>query len=209
MHVSPEPQDKRIPRRWAPRQAGFGPMTAAHEPLSFEALIMAVADRRDKKAFTTLFGHFAPRVKTYLQRGGIAGAIAEDMMQDVLLTVWNKAEQFDPGRASAQAWIFGIARNLKIDLLRRSRLLVQDAAISEEAPVPLADAIVEAEQASRSIRRAIDELPEDQVAVLRLAFFEDLSHGEIEKALGVPLGTVKSRLRLALAKLRRALGNDA
>ncbi len=184
-------------------------MTAGVEPLSFEALIVAVAERRDKQAFTTLFGHFAPRVKTYLQRGGLSGAIAEDMMQDVLLTVWNKAEQFDPGRASAQAWIFGIARNLKIDMLRRSRLVLQDGAATEEAPVPLADAIVEAEETSRSIRRAIEDLPEDQLAVLRLAFFEDMSHGEIEQAIGVPLGTVKSRLRLALTKLRRALGDLA
>lgn len=185
-------------------------MSADLEPLSFEALIVAVAERRDRKAFADLFGHFAPRIKTYLQRGGLAGAIAEDMMQDVLLTVWNKAEQFDPGRASAQAWIFGIARNLKIDVLRRSRLAAQEATIFEDVSTePLADAVVQAGEASRSIRRAMEELPEDQVAVLRLAFFEDLSHGEIEQVLGVPLGTVKSRLRLALGKLRRALGDHA
>lgn len=193
-----------------PLREGPALMSAALEPLSFEALIVAVAERRDRKAFADLFGHFAPRIKTYLQRGGLAGAIAEDMMQDVLLTVWNKAEQFDPGRASAQAWIFGIARNLKIDVLRRSRLAAQEATVFEDvATEPLADAIVQAGEESRSIRRAMEELPEDQVAVLRLAFFEDLSHGEIEQVLGVPLGTVKSRLRLALGKLRRALGDHA
>ena len=194
-----------------PDKAGFALMTADLEPsLSFEALLAAVAERRDRTAFTALFGHFAPRVKTYLQRGGLAGALAEDMMQDVLLTVWNKAEQFDPRRASAQAWIFGIARNLKIDVLRRSRVMVQETDVPEEVSAePPADAIVAVGEASRSIRKAMEDLPSDQVEVLRLAFFEDLSHSEIEQALGVPLGTVKSRLRLALGKLRRTLGDHA
>jgi RNA polymerase sigma-70 factor (ECF subfamily) len=172
---------------------------------SLEKLIVAIADHRDREAFTALFSHFAPRIKAYLQRGGMAAAVAEEMMQDVLLTVWNKAGQFDPVRANAQAWIFGIARNLKIDALRRARLPLPDLDPSEEVVVPLADALVAAEQSARSIRRAIDTLPAEQVAILRMAFYEDLSHGEIERTLGVPLGTVKSRLRLAMTKLRRAL----
>lgn len=208
MNVSLKP-DRHLPRRWAPIEGAPPEVTAHLDPMSFEALISAVAGERDREAFTALFGHFAPRVKAFLQRGGIAAAVAEDMMQDVLLTVWNKAEQFDPARASAQAWIFGIARNLKIDMLRRSRLALPEMNPVDEVQPPLADAIVEAEEASRSIRRAIEDLPEDQVAVLRLAFFEDLTHGEIEKTLGVPLGTVKSRLRLALGKLRRSLGEQA
>ncbi len=184
-------------------------MTADLEQPSLEALIVAIAERRDREAFTQLFGHFAPRVKSYLLRGGMSAAVAEDMMQDVLLTVWHKAVQFDPARASAPAWIFGIARNLKIDALRRSRLAILEPDISEEVQVPLADAIVAAEESSRAIRRAIETLPPDQITILQLAFFEDLTHGEIEKVLNVPLGTVKSRLRLAMAKLRRVLKEEA
>jgi RNA polymerase sigma-70 factor (ECF subfamily) len=209
MHVSIDLQERRIPSRWTPEAAMQAPMTADLEQPSLEALIVAIAERRDREAFTQLFGHFAPRVKSYLLRGGMSAAVAEDMMQDVLLTVWHKAVQFDPARASAPAWIFGIARNLKIDALRRSRLAILEPDISEEVQVPLADAIVAAEESSRAIRRAIETLPPDQITILQLAFFEDLTHGEIEKVLNVPLGTVKSRLRLAMAKLRRVLKEEA
>ncbi len=183
-------------------------MTADPMPTSFEELIVAIAERRDREAFTELFQHFAPRVKAYLQRGGLAAALAEEMMQDVLLTVWNKAEQFNPARAAAQAWIFGIARNHKIDVMRRSRLPLPDCDPSEETLMPQADALIAAEESARALRRAIETLPAEQVTILRLAFFEDLSHGEIERRLGVPLGTIKSRLRLAMTKLRRVLGDE-
>jgi RNA polymerase sigma-70 factor (ECF subfamily) len=208
MHVSLDLLQRHNTTRWTPKAATQARMSADQGPAQFEALIVAVADQRDRQAFTTLFAHFAPRVKAYLTRGGMSSALAEDLMQDVLLTVWNKAALFDPRRASAQAWIFGIARNLKIDTLRRGGLAIPGPDPSEEIQVPLADTLVAAEQTSRSIRRAIDALPAEQVEILRLAFFEDLTHGEIETALGVPLGTVKSRLRLAMAKLRRALKED-
>ena len=208
MHVWTDLQQRRTPPRWTPKAAPQAPMSADPAPAPFEALIVAVAERRDRQAFTTLFGHFAPRVKAYLTRGGMSSALAEDLMQDVLLTVWHKAAQFDPARASAQAWIFGVARNLKIDTLRRGGLPIPGPDPSEEVQAPLSDALAAARQTSRSIRHAIDTLPAEQGAILQLAFFEDLTHGEIETALGVPLGTVKSRLRLALAKLRRALKED-
>lgn len=176
--------------------------------LPFENLIAAIAEQEDRAAFTALFHHFAPRVKSYLQRGGLGASQAEDMMQEVFLTLWRKAGQFDPARASAAAWIFAIARNHKIDLLRRSRLPQPGEDPSDQMAVPLPDALVAAEETSRTIRSAIATLPEDQLTILRLAFFEDLSHGEIEQTLGVPLGTVKSRLRLALTKLRRALKDE-
>ena len=209
MHVSIGPQEKHTSLRWTPERAMQALMTSELTPDSLESLILAVADRRDRQAFTLLFGHFAPRVKSYLLRGGMSAAVAEDLMQDVLLAVWHKAEQFDPAKASAPAWIFGIARNLKIDTLRRARLAILEADPSEEVHAPLADAVVAEEQSSRTIRRAIETLPADQITILQLAFFEDLTHGEIEKVLNVPLGTVKSRLRLAMAKLRRALKEEA
>ncbi len=180
-------------------------MTAEPPPLSLEELIAAVAVRADRAAFSALFTHFGPRVKAYLQRGGIGAPQAEDMTQDVFLTVWRKAGQFDPARADAGAWIFTIARNIKIDILRRSRLVLPGDDPSDDVPVPQADALVANKQVAESVRLAMETLPEDQITILRLAFFEDLTHGEIEQRLGVPLGTVKSRLRLAMTKLRRVL----
>jgi RNA polymerase sigma-70 factor (ECF subfamily) len=135
---------------------------------------------------------------------------AEEMAQDVLLAVWRKAAQYDPDRATAAAWIFTIARNLRIDALRRSRLALPPPDPSDEpAPVPLADSLLAAEDRARRLRAALEDLRPEQVESLRLAFFEDRSHSEIERLLGVPLGTVKSRLRLAMTKLRAALGDDA
>jgi len=183
-------------------------MTDAPDAISLESLILAVAQRRDRQAFTALFDHFAPRVKAFLQRGGTVGASAEDMMQDVLLTVWNKATQFDPSRASAQAWVFGIARNLKIDTIRRARVPLPDLDPLLAEPDLPSDALVAARQSSRLVRLAIQDLPAEQLQVLKLSYFEDMSHGEIEKALGVPLGTIKSRLRLAMAKLRQVLKEE-
>lgn len=176
---------------------------------SLDTLIVAVAERADRAAFSALFVSFGPRVKAYLQRGGLGAAEAEDMTQDVFLTVWRKAAQFDPARAGAAAWIFAIARNLKIDKARRGRLAPPGDDPSDEPAVPLPDALAAAEESARSLRRAIADLPEEQIAILRLAFFDDLSHGEIEQRLGMPLGTIKSRLRLAITRLRRALKDES
>ncbi len=208
MHVSIDLTTTYPIAAWTPDRVP-APMTAEPPPASFESLIVAVAEGADREAFTTLFSHFGPRIKAYLQRGGIGGELAEDMMQDVFLTVWRKAGQFDPARADAGAWIFTIARNLKIDRLRRNRLPLPGDDPSDEAPPPAADALVAAEQSAQAIRGAMATLPEEQIAILQLAFFEDLSHGEIEQRLGVPLGTVKSRLRLAIAKLRRTLKDES
>ena len=173
------------------------------------ALIAAVAQRGDRTAFATLFGYFAPRVKTYLQRRGCDASQAEELVQDVMLTVWRKAAQYDPLRATAAAWIFAIARNRWIDVLRRSRLSLPPPDPSDQpTPAPLADALLVAEDRSQRLRAALHDLRPEQMESLRLAFFEDRSHSEIEQLLGIPLGTVKSRLRLAMSRLRAALGED-
>lgn len=163
-------------------------MTAEPEAPAYERLILAIAGQH---------------------RTGMNAATAEEMTQEVLLTVWHKAAQFTPARANADAWIFGIARNLQIDAQRRGRLAVPMVDPSDEAPpVPLSDALIAAERSARSIRSAVLALPAEQLNILRLVFFEDLSHSEIERRLGVPLGTIKSRLRLAMAKLRFALKDE-
>jgi RNA polymerase sigma-70 factor (ECF subfamily) len=164
--------------------------------------IVAIARAQDRAQFALLFGHFAPRLKGFLQRLGVPAAMAEDLAQDVMLTVWRKAGMFDPARASAATWIFTIARNLRIDMKRRER----DPQLLEEfydaAPQTMpSDAVLSAERESR-VRVALQQLPPDQADVVRLSYFEDRPHVEIAAVLEIPLGTVKSRIRLAMTRLR-------
>jgi RNA polymerase sigma-70 factor, ECF subfamily len=185
-------------------------MNADADPATHATLIVAIAQHRDRAAFATLFGYFAPRVKAYLRRAGMVDARAEDLAQDVLLTVWHKAGQYDPARGAAAAWIFTLARNLRIDAFRHARLAPQVADPSDvPEPAPLADAAVAADQQAQRLRTALHLLPPEQLSLLQLAFFQDRTHSEIEADLGIPLGTVKSRLRLALIRLRAALKDEA
>ncbi len=176
-------------------------------PASAEQLMLAVAERRDRNAFVKLFELFGPRVKGYLIRQGSDPASAEDLVQDVMLTVWRRAEQYDPCKAAASTWVFTIARNRRIDTLRRARrpeIDPEDPLLVREPDDP-ADQVVESAQRRKMLHAAVAELPEDQAKLLRLAYFEDKSHSVIADELSLPLGTVKSRLRLAMGKLRAAL----
>jgi RNA polymerase sigma-70 factor (ECF subfamily) len=173
------------------------------------ALIAAVAQRRDRAAFATLFAYFGPRVKAWMLRAGSNPTAAEELAQETMLAVWQKAALFDPGRAGAATWIFTIARNLRIDALRRERHpsdLLPDPATEPDPPLQ-ADRILAMSQQETRIRTALSQLPPDQAEVISKAFFEDKVHAEIEKELGIPLGTVKSRLRLAMIRLRVAFGD--
>lgn len=171
------------------------------------ALLLAIAARRDRAAFATLFGRFAPKVKAWFQKTGTPAAQAEDLTQETMLTVWRKAELFDPARAGASTWIFTIARNQRIDAARRAALRVFDGDDpSMTPPEPTApDAAFDTVQREQLVREALCSLTPDQAAVVRLSFFEDRPHAEIEQVLGIPLGTVKSRLRLAMQRLRARL----
>ncbi len=173
------------------------------------ACICAVADRQDREAFSRLFGHFAPRIKRHLMQCGSPEIQAEELAQEALITVWRKAALFDPAQAATSTWIFTIARNLRVDLLRRRRGLESggedcdfDALESEE---PAADERLHLLRQSERLRGALAQLPPEQQQVLHLSFFEDEPHARIATALGIPLGTVKSRVRLAVAQLRRLL----
>jgi RNA polymerase sigma-70 factor (ECF subfamily) len=210
MYALCQPSQVRFLPDLCPPIADGGPrprvgMMAGSDAETHAALIIAIARRQDRAAFRQLFLHFAPRLKTYLLRGGLETSIAEEMAQEVMLMVWHRAHQYDPARASAGAWIFGIASNLRIDAFRRNRLALPEDDASDASSEPLADALLGAEQTAQRVRDALATLPPDQLAALQLAFFEDLSHAEIQPILGIPLGTIKSRLRLALAKLRIVL----
>lgn len=174
--------------------------------------LLARIAQRDREAFAALFGLVAPKVKGYLTRLGCAGAAAEELTQDVMLTVWRKADLFDPAKAGALTWIFVIARNRRIDSLRREHSTVTYGAHPPETAddvTPLASDAVDGAQRDALVREAMDTLSPDQREVVRRSFFEEQPHSQIAEALDVPLGTVKSRLRLAMAKLRLRLGELA
>jgi len=178
-------------------------------PQDFAPLIAAVAARGDKAAFAALFAHFAPRVKTFMRRSGMSDSLAEELAQETLLAVWRKAALFDPNSYGAAAWIFTIARNLRIDGFRRDRRAgsttseIDEEFVVDDAPAP--DTVVSAAQEEARVRGALAALSPDQARVIELSFYQDKAHAEIAGTLGIPLGTVKSRLRLALAKLRTTL----
>ena len=176
-------------------------------PPSPEELMAAVAERRDRQAFAALFELFGPRVKSYLMRQGAERAAAEDLVQDVMLTVWHRAPQFDASKASFSTWVFTIARNRRIDKLRRARRpeIDPDDPVLVREPEDAPDKVVETTQKNEKLHAAIKALPEEQERLLRLVYFEDKSHSVIAEELAIPLGTVKSRLRLAMSKLRAAL----
>jgi RNA polymerase sigma-70 factor (ECF subfamily) len=190
------------------RQPAAGLAQSDPDPLN--DLMLRVATDGDKAAFNQLFGYFGPRVKSYLMRIGAPGDLAEDLAQETMLKVWRKARLFDPSKASAATWIFTIARNLRIDAARRAAKPQLDADDPAIAPgeEPRADAIVERAARDEKIRTAFNALPPAQYEVVRLHFIEDAAHSEIAERLGLPLGTVKSRLRLAFEKIRKELGDS-
>ena len=171
-----------------------------------DRLIEAVALRRDREAFAQLFDYYAPRLKAYLMKAGAPAGAAEDFAQDAMLTVWRKAELFDARKARASTWIFTIARNRRLDALRREArpLPGPEIELEAEAPAPPDQTLAAAQDADR-IRDALARLKPEQAQVLHLAFFLDHPHSEIARRLDLPLGTVKSRIRNAMIRLRLLL----
>mgnify|MGYP001795765015 CR=1 FL=1 len=164
-----------------------------------------IRDAQDKAAFGELFAHFAPRIKGFLIKSGADASLAEECAQDVMVTVWNKAHLFDASRASVSTWIFTVARNRRIDILRReNRPEPEDLPWGPEAEPEQSDILVMQEE-TESLGRAVRELPDNQRELIEKAYFGDMSHSEIAEATGLPLGTIKSRLRLALDRLRHAV----
>lgn len=175
-------------------------------PDQFDTLLLRVAESRDRAAFKALFEHFAPRVKAYAMRLGAPAGQAEDLAQEAMLTLWRKAHLFDPAKASAATWIFTITRNLRIDLLRRERLVPLDGDPALEADSePDAGQGFETRQSEEALRQALRSLPPEQNQIVMLSFFSDKPHSQIAAELNLPLGTVKSRLRLAMTRLRAGL----
>ncbi|QKS10233.1 sigma-70 family RNA polymerase sigma factor [Pseudosulfitobacter pseudonitzschiae] len=160
---------------------------------------------RDRAAFAELYDHFAPRVKGFLIKSGADASLAEECAQEVMVTVWAKAHLFDASRASVATWIFTIARNRKIDALRKQRRPEPEELTWGPEEEPAQADVIALQQESETLARAIAELPAQQRALLEKAYFGELTHSEIAAQTGLPLGTIKSRIRLALDRLRHAM----
>lgn len=170
-------------------------------------MVRAVAQQGDRTAFATLFRHFAPRLKTFLTRSGLPTNTAEELAQETMINVWRKASYFDPARAGVATWIFTIARNLRIDHLRqlkRQAPIADDPTDEGEEPHTGETFLLTAEREAR-VRVALTQLSEEQMNVVRLSYFSEKPHSEIAAELDIPIGTVKSRIRLAMAHLRSLL----
>lgn len=174
-------------------------------------MIRSIAERRDRTAFACLFDHFAPRIRGMILRTGASAEQAEDIAQEAMLTLWRKADYFDPLRAAPAAWVFAIARNLRIDGIRRERRAQVHACLERVEPEgpEQPDHLVNADERQRRVVEALKHLPPEQAEVVHMSFVEGKAHGEISKCLDLPLGTVKSRLRLAMVRLRQALADLA
>ena len=183
---------------------------ASSDRVQWGSLVSAIAKRQDRAAFSALFEFFAPRIKAFMLRSGASEAGAEELAQETMLAVWRKAALFDPASAGAAAWIFTIARNLRIDVHRRERRggMIETSDVEIEFQIddsPQPDALLATTQSEERVRSALTKLSDDHMRVVELSFFEEKAHAEIAQALNIPLGTVKSRLRLAMGRLRNLL----
>lgn len=181
-------------------------MTPGPKGPTWLAEMARVRDARDTEAFAALFGHFAPRVKSFLMKSGASPDLAEECVQDVMVTLWNKAHMFDPAKASVSTWVFTIARNRRIDLLRKQRRVEPEDLPWGPESDPAQDDALALQQESAILGEAIAALPEKQRVLIEKAYYGELTHSEIAAETGLPLGTIKSRIRLALDRLRHAIG---
>lgn len=175
-------------------------------------LVSAIAASRDRSAFAEIFDYYVPRLEAYLIKLGLDATAAQEVSQDTMITLWNKAHLFDASKSSLGTWLYRVARNRRIDLSRRDRLDYLDpnepafTQIADQKPG--ADQMMDGRYRDDRVRQALNSLPPEQVELIRLAFFSGLSHSDIAQKTGLPLGTVKSRIRLAFTRLRRTLEAD-
>ena len=175
----------------------------------WSVLLVAVGECRDRKAFAQLFAHFAPLLKSFAEASRHEGwfpGLSEDLVQEVMIKVWQKAAGYKPEKASATTWIYTVARNCRIDMLRRKsntqHLPLENEDFwhepDEETPVTL----LRQKRSEDKVQASLAQLPKEQDEILRKVYLEGKSHAEASEELGLPLGTVKSRVRLALQKMQ-------
>src|SRR5210317_676752 len=168
--------------------------------------LRAIAKHRDRGAFARFFKQFAPLIKAFALSGSTLSANhADELVQEVMLKVWQKADGFNPEKAAASTWIYTIARNCRTDMFRRLQkfdtpLAADDLSIELEEEEPFA--VLHSRRGSDRVRDLMGQLPPDQAQILAKVYMEGKSHSEAALELDLPLGTVKSRVRLAIQKLQ-------
>lgn len=174
--------------------------------------LIAIGRDRDETAFADFYDYYAGRIKSFLIGKGMNDEIAEELTQEIMLIVWRRAESYDPSKAAASTWLFTIARNRRIDYLRgNSRIEVElnddmlDIETTENDPQAK---FVSDAQAAKQLHRALEKLPQEQRQVMHLSYFRGQSHGAIATWLDLPIGTVKSRIRLAMQSVRVSLNAE-
>jgi len=180
-------------------------LSKGEDEISFEDLLVDVGQNQNKESFIQLFEHFAPRIKSFLIKGGANESNADELAQETMLNVWNKAGSYEPQKAAASTWIFTVARNKRIDALRKKKsydLDIDDMFFLEDENSPNPVKSLSHKEEMDNLYDAIQELPEEQAQLIKKSFYEDKTHNEIADETGIPLGTVKSRIRLALERLR-------
>ena len=177
-------------------------------PEELRRLLTQIADHQDKQAFAALFRFYAPRLKSFLLKQGFSEAESEDLIQETMFNLWRKAGSFDAAKAGVSTWIFTIARNCGIDRRRRTSRVVAAPAeedVEQPDPDPSAEEQIIVRENEAAVRAALTRLPAEQARVIQLSFFAENPQAEIARSLGIPLGTVKSRVRLALQRLRQIM----
>ncbi len=170
-------------------------------------LIDDISQRQDKNSFAKLFNYFAPRLKNYFYKLGVNESGAEEIVQDVMLAVWTKAITYDKEKSSLSTWIFTIARNKRIDRIRKEKrhVLVNDDNLLEIPIESSQEKEIYDIQLKSNFAELIKSLPKNQAKLIKLAYFNEKTHTKISEELNLPLGTVKSRIRLALTKIRNII----
>jgi RNA polymerase sigma-70 factor (ECF subfamily) len=196
------------PATRAPYMVAAGERSRELMPEELQLLVRQVAESGDRQAFAALFRFYGPRLKSFLLKQGFSGIESEDLVQETMLNLWRRADSFDAAKAGVSTWVFTIARNCGIDRRRRAGRVISapvEEGAEEQDPDPSAEERLIVQEDEVAVRAALNRLPAEQAAVIRLSFFAENPQAEIARSLGIPLGTVKSRVRLALQRLRQIM----
>ena len=181
-----------------------------NEGTNWNTMIERIGQNQDREAFSALFAHFSPFLKAFLiKSGGVTPENAEELVQETMIKVWRKAPTFSASQASASTWIYTIARNTRIDWLRKQNRQNPDELHAEDVydergdPTPYSSLVQIRNK--KHINEQLGKLPDEQAEVLKLMYFQGKSGQQVADTLGLPLGTVKSRIRLALNKMKLGL----